>query len=196
MFFPHPLSCPLSCFLPNFEAASAEDFAEVWQELWTILILQMVQQLPEGKASSCQMQKFVHIRSQKDCGLNLSKCFWRILKVFFPTRKTLIAPILTFISVSLLSNRGMKNIKPYILEILGLVPWSYCSHPLIQIIHEKPNYQLWTKVWSSIWKASKILILWDSVFVQNWSCPIFLWKWTCTCPKMEFFPSALPKERF
>lgn len=67
-FPPHPLCY----FLPNFEGASADDFAEVWQELWTILILQMVQQLPKGKTSSYQMLKFVYTRSPKDCDANLS----------------------------------------------------------------------------------------------------------------------------
>lgn len=66
-----------------------------------ILIVQMVQRLPKGKTSSCQMQKFVYTRSQKDCDANLSKYFERILKVFFRIRMTLIAPILIFISVSL-----------------------------------------------------------------------------------------------
>ena len=65
MILLHPLSCPLSYFLPNLEDLSAEDFTEVWQELWIILILQMAQKLPKGKTSSCQMQKIV-TRSQKD----------------------------------------------------------------------------------------------------------------------------------
>lgn len=62
VFFLHPLSY----FLPNFEGASADDFAEVWQEPWTILILQMVQKLPKGKVSRYQMLKYVYTRSQKN----------------------------------------------------------------------------------------------------------------------------------
>lgn len=61
-----------SYFMPNFEGASADDFAEVWQELQTILILQMVQKLPKGRASSYQMLKFVYTRSPKYCDANIS----------------------------------------------------------------------------------------------------------------------------
>lgn len=147
------------------------------------------------KTSSCQMHKFAYTRSQKGLWFKSKQILLKNSQVFFPTRKTLIAPILLLISVSLFLAEPYRT-KPYILELLGLVPWSYYNHPLMEVIHEKPNYQTLNTSLEFFLKGIQNTHSVRIRFCAKLKLPCFPLEMNMHMLKDGIFPSALPKERF